>query len=118
MAIRAVAVVVFLSMSTPVLASYCVYVGKNLTADGSVFLGGYGDEPLEPLVGDRVGTDFRPRRDDPSGCDRPCELPRRDERDTAAAADGQVHHHELLRVRRLPGAAHQWRAQRARRGGA
>ncbi len=45
MAIRAVAVVVFLSMSTPVLASYCVYVGKNLTADGSVFLGGYGDEP-------------------------------------------------------------------------
>jgi dipeptidase len=26
-------------------ASYCVYVGKNLTADGSVLLGGYGDEP-------------------------------------------------------------------------
>jgi dipeptidase len=27
------------------LASYGVYVGKNLTADGSVFLAGYGDEP-------------------------------------------------------------------------
>jgi dipeptidase len=26
-------------------ASYGIYVGKNLTADGSVFLGGYGDEP-------------------------------------------------------------------------
>lgn len=26
-------------------ASYGIYVGKNLTADGSVFLAGYGDEP-------------------------------------------------------------------------
>lgn len=26
-------------------ASYGIYVGKNCTADGSVFLGGYGDEP-------------------------------------------------------------------------
>ena len=25
--------------------SYCVYVGKNLTADGKAYLGGYGDEP-------------------------------------------------------------------------
>ncbi len=31
--------------ATPAWASYCVYVGKNLTIDGSVFLGGYGDEP-------------------------------------------------------------------------
>ncbi len=28
-----------------VRASYGIYVGKNCTADGSVFLGGYGDEP-------------------------------------------------------------------------
>ena len=27
------------------LASYGIYVGKNLTGDGSVFLAGYGDEP-------------------------------------------------------------------------
>src|SRR5688572_33436634 len=26
-------------------ASYAIYVGRNLTADGSVFLAGYGDEP-------------------------------------------------------------------------
>ena len=31
--------------ANPAWASYCVYVGKNLTIDGSVFLGGYGDEP-------------------------------------------------------------------------
>src|SRR6476469_2096415 len=32
---------------TPALGqtSYGIYVGKNLTADGSVFLAGYGDEP-------------------------------------------------------------------------
>lgn len=40
-------VAVMLLMLAPVsgLASYGVYVGKNLTVDGSVFLGGYGDEP-------------------------------------------------------------------------
>ncbi|MCC5866444.1 MAG: hypothetical protein JJU31_15080 [Wenzhouxiangella sp.] len=26
-------------------ASYGIYIGKNLTADGSVFIGGSGDEP-------------------------------------------------------------------------
>lgn len=30
---------------SPAEASYAVYVGKNLTRDGSVMLGGYGDEP-------------------------------------------------------------------------
>ena len=30
---------------TPLTASIAVYVGKNLTKDGSVLLGGYGDEP-------------------------------------------------------------------------
>jgi len=32
-------------VSTPASASVAVYVGKNLTADGSVLLAGYGDEP-------------------------------------------------------------------------
>jgi len=39
-------VVAFLVIRPPLChASYGIYVGKNLTADGSVFLGGYGDEP-------------------------------------------------------------------------
>ena len=31
--------------STPASASYAIFVGKNLTADGSTLLGGTGDEP-------------------------------------------------------------------------
>ncbi|MCW5980798.1 MAG: C69 family dipeptidase [Bryobacteraceae bacterium] len=31
--------------ASPAWASYGIYVGKDLTADGSVFLAGYGDEP-------------------------------------------------------------------------
>ena len=32
-------------IASPAWASYAIYVGKNLTADGSVFIGGTGDEP-------------------------------------------------------------------------
>ena len=39
------ALLVLFASANPVWASYCIYVGKNLTIDGSVFLGGYGDEP-------------------------------------------------------------------------
>lgn len=35
---------VLLLAAVPALASYGIYVGRNLTADGSVFLGGTGDE--------------------------------------------------------------------------
>jgi len=42
-------------------ASYCVYVGKNLTVDGSVFLGGYGDEPSSHWL------EIVPRREYPAG---------------------------------------------------
>ena len=42
-------------------ASYCIYVGKNLTADGSVFLAGYGDEPSSHWL------EIVPARDWPSG---------------------------------------------------
>ena len=42
-------------------ASYCLYVGKNLTADGSVFLAGYGDEPSSHWL------EIVPARDWPSG---------------------------------------------------
>ena len=40
-----VAVLVAFMAGPPVFASVGLYVGKNLTADGSVLLGGYGDEP-------------------------------------------------------------------------
>ncbi|MCI0538455.1 MAG: C69 family dipeptidase [Verrucomicrobiales bacterium] len=42
-------------------ASYGIYVGKNLTADGSVFLAGYGDEPSSHWL------DIVPRREHPEG---------------------------------------------------
>lgn len=37
--------IISLAAGTGAEASYAIYVGKNLTRDGSVFLGGYGDEP-------------------------------------------------------------------------
>ena len=42
-------------------ASYCVYVGKNLTSDGSVLLGGYGDEPSSHWL------EIVPRKEHPAG---------------------------------------------------
>lgn len=39
------ALVLLLAAPPAASASYGIYVGKNLTADGSVYLGGYGDEP-------------------------------------------------------------------------
>jgi hypothetical protein len=42
-------------------ASYCIYVGKSLTADGSVFLAGYGDEPSSHWL------EIVPAREWPSG---------------------------------------------------
>jgi hypothetical protein len=42
-------------------ASYGIYVGKNLTADGSVFLAGYGDEPSSHWL------DIVPRHEHPEG---------------------------------------------------
>jgi dipeptidase len=56
-------------------ASYGIYVGKNLTADGSVFLAGYGDEPSSHWL------DIVPRREHPEGtmivvgADRQAEYP-------------------------------------------
>src|SRR5262245_48848999 len=42
-------------------ASYGIYVGRNLTADGSVFLAGYGDEPSSHWL------DIVPGREHPEG---------------------------------------------------
>ena len=47
--------------SNPALASYCIYVGRNLTVDGSVFLAGYGDEPSSHWL------EIVPRRSHPPG---------------------------------------------------
>lgn len=43
-AVRTAALVVLSSVCTPALGSYAIYVGKNLTKDGSVLIGGSGDE--------------------------------------------------------------------------
>ncbi len=43
------------------LASYGIYVGKNCSSDGSVFLAGYGDEPSSHWL------EIVPRRDHPAG---------------------------------------------------
>jgi len=58
--IRAIAIVLCLSISTPAFASYCVYVGKNLTANGKVFLAGYGDEPSSHWLEIIAGRDHAP----------------------------------------------------------
>jgi dipeptidase len=42
-------------------ASYGIYIGKNCTSDGSVFLAGYGDEPSSHWL------EIVPRREHPSG---------------------------------------------------
>ena len=39
--------------------SYCIYIGRNLTADGQAYLAGYGDEPSSQIqdlhqVGERI----------------------------------------------------------------
>ena len=39
------AAAVFAGVCDSVWASYGIYIGKKVTADGSVFLAGYGDEP-------------------------------------------------------------------------
>ncbi|MDX1500588.1 MAG: C69 family dipeptidase [Woeseiaceae bacterium] len=46
---------------SPALASYGIYVGRNLTADGSVFLGGSGDEVSSHWL------EIVPARDHPAG---------------------------------------------------
>jgi hypothetical protein len=55
------AVAGFATAAGPVWASYGIYVGKNLTADGSVFLAGYGDEPSSHWL------EIVPAREWPSG---------------------------------------------------
>src|SRR5262245_49555910 len=56
----AISVAVFtLVWHSVVFASYGIYVGKNFTADASVFLAGYGDEPSSHWL------EIVPRRDYP-----------------------------------------------------
>lgn len=50
-----------LAITTCASASYGIYVGKGLTADGSVFLAGYGDEPSSHWL------EIVPAREWPSG---------------------------------------------------
>src|SRR5687767_8617657 len=61
MTVRLLATMLALAAPAPALASYGIYVGKNLTIDGSVFLAGYGDEPSSHWL------QIVPRRNHPSG---------------------------------------------------
>jgi dipeptidase len=47
--------------ASPAFASYAIFIGKNCTADGSVFLAGYGDEPSSHWL------EIVPRRKHPEG---------------------------------------------------
>src|SRR5580704_19208804 len=47
--------------STQIWASYAIFVGKNLTADGSTLLGGTGDEPSSHWL------EIVPRKTHPAG---------------------------------------------------
>lgn len=51
----------FYLCSTPAWSSYAIYVGKNLSSDGSVLLGGSGDEPSSHWL------EVVPAQDHPSG---------------------------------------------------
>lgn len=53
--------VLLTAIAVPAAASVAVYVGKNLTADGSVLLAGYGDEPSSHWLS------IVPARDHPAG---------------------------------------------------
>ena len=48
-------------LAAPANASYAIFVGSNLTADGSTFLGGTGDEPSSHWL------EIVPRRSWPAG---------------------------------------------------
>jgi dipeptidase len=55
------ACMIALFASTPAGASYAIFVGKNLTADGSTLLGGTGDEPSSHWL------EIVPRKTHPAG---------------------------------------------------
>ena len=55
------AIVVFAASGGLACASYGIYVGKNISADGSAFLAGYGDEPSSHWL------EIVPRRNWPPG---------------------------------------------------
>ena len=102
-----------------VWASYGIYVGKNLTGRRQRISGRLRRRAVQSLAGDcaraatmRAGTTIK------VGATAVARYPGSANRDSPGRPDLQVHHHELLGVRRLSGAVDQRRAQRASRGGA
>ena len=79
-------------------ASYAIFVGKNLTADGSTFLGGTGDEPsshwleIVPRTNHPAGSTIR------VGVTKEAIFPGRAHRHSAGSRDGEIHHDELQRI--------------------
>jgi dipeptidase len=64
-----------LAASPPLDASYAIYVGKNLTADGSVLLGGSGDEVSSHWLEIVPARDFPPGATIRVGVDETANLP-------------------------------------------
>ena len=58
---RTLVILTVLTAASRSWASYGIYIGKNLTADGAVFLAGYGDEPSSHWL------EIVPERDWPAG---------------------------------------------------
>lgn len=61
MLLKTLLLVFLLMSSSAAMASFAIYVGKNLTVDGSSFLAGYGDEPSSHWL------EIIPRREHPEG---------------------------------------------------
>ena len=98
-------------------ASIAVYVGKNLTKDGSVLLAGYGDEASSHWL------EIVPRRKHAPGSTITVGVTARGpssraaDRHPAGGGDVQIHHHELLLLGGVSRAADQRWHERASCGG-
>ncbi len=109
-----------LSMALPLLllfpatfawASYAIFVGKNLTADGSTFLGGTGDEPSSHWLEIVPRKTHAPGETIQVGVTSKANYPGELIQIPQVPLDREVHHDELQRVRWLPGAADERRPQ-------
>jgi hypothetical protein len=82
-------------IASPAWASYAIYVGKNLTSDGSVFIGGTGDEPSSHWL------EIVPRKNHTAsetisvGVTKEANLSRRIDRNPPGTCHRQIHHYEL-----------------------
>ena len=114
--VAAAGLVALCCISQPSFASYAIYVGKNLTTDGSVLIGGSGDEVSSHWLEVVPGAAHSEGASIAVGVTAGGRVSGAHDRHPAGAADIPLPHDELFRLQGFPGAAHQRRAQRAQRG--